>query len=53
MYFERLCELRAAYANRDDDDRRPVMLIPAAIRMAEAMLDEIETTPVGAQDATD
>jgi hypothetical protein len=42
VYFERLVELRLAYAVLDDDDRTSTMTIDEAIAWAER---ELEATP--------
>ena len=37
-FFERLCELRDAYARRGPDDRLPTLTVEAAIACAELAL---------------
>ncbi len=53
-YFEALCGLRDAYAERSDDDRRSSLLINDAITYAEAVmraLDDDETAAMLAEEA--
>jgi len=49
VYFERLVELRLAYAVRGDEDRTPTMTIAEVIAWAE---HELDATPASDQRPT-
>ena len=52
QFFETLLGLRNAYANRTDDDRRPVLSSSDAIIYADAVMTALEAEDVVADAAT-
>jgi hypothetical protein len=51
QFFETLLRLRSAYANRTDDDRRPVLSSDDAIIYAHAVMTALESEDVEAEAA--